>query len=536
MNKVASSKARMPSGIPYIVGNEAAERFSFYGMKTILIVFMTQYLLMGEAKSTIWQHTFVMAAYFLPLVGALISDIFWGKYKTIIRLSLFYCIGHAVLALWETQEGLAVGLALIAIGAGGIKSCVSSHVGDQFNRENSSLLERVFGYFYISINVGAFFSTLLTPYLLQKIGPSIAFGVPGVLMFIATFIFWLGRKKFIAMPPVGWQEFKREVFHPKGLKIIFKLSVVYLFVSAFWSLFDQTGSTWVLQAERSLMNKTFDLGFIKFDVLPAQVQAMNPFLIVTLTPLFSLIVYPVINRFFKLTYLRKISIGLFITVISFVIIAWIEGNIEQGMPMHVGWQLLAFLIITAAEVLVSITALEFSYTQAPNAMKSLIMGLFWLTVTVGNLVTTEVNRFILRDVQLENVSPGVKTQFKVSDFEGIEEGYKLETEKIKSLSVLTLNAEETADTTAFSGTFVIGKTDQQNKTFEILDINKQPVQTIFSDNSFSSQQIAVHKLKGSDYFYFFAYLMLGAAVLFIIVAIFYKEERFIQDHSKAIRH
>src|ERR1700754_771583 len=134
----------MPPGIPYIVGNEAAERFSFYGMRSILIVFMTSYLMdatgklavMSDHEATGWFHEFVSAVYFLPILGAIISDGFLGKYRTILWLSLVYCLGHLSLALNDTRLGLALGLLLIAVGAGGIKPCVSAHVGDQFGAGN----------------------------------------------------------------------------------------------------------------------------------------------------------------------------------------------------------------------------------------------------------------------------------------------------------------------------------------------------------------------------------------------------------------
>ena len=134
----------MPKGIPYIIGNEAAERYSFYGMKAILVIFMTKYLMdnngevapMSEGDAKVWYHLFNSAVYFTPLLGAIIADAFFGKYKTIIGLSLVYCAGHLALALDETRMGLTVGLTLIAIGAGGIKPCVSAHVGDQFGKTN----------------------------------------------------------------------------------------------------------------------------------------------------------------------------------------------------------------------------------------------------------------------------------------------------------------------------------------------------------------------------------------------------------------
>ncbi len=387
-----------PSGIPYIIGNEAAERFSFYGMKTILAVFMTKFLLdengnsdfMNEGEATIWIHTFVTAVYFTPLLGSFLADAFWGKYKTIIYLSIVYCLGHLSLAIDETRSGLMIGLSLIALGAGGIKGCVSAHVGDQFGRENSGLLEKVYGWFYLSINLGAFVSTLLTPWLLENYGSGVAFGVPGLLMFIATIVFWAGRRDFAHIPARG-SEFIRETFSAIGLKSMGKLMILYVMVAMFWSLFDQTASKWVFQA------KKMDRDFLGIEWLPSQIQAVNPALILILIPLFSWFLYPAINRFFPLTPLRKIGIGFFLVVPSFLIPAWIEYRIGLGETPGIVWQLLSYLILTSAEVMISVTCLEFSYTQAPRTMKSLVFGLFMASVALGNLFTSVVNVFILND-------------------------------------------------------------------------------------------------------------------------------------------
>ena len=145
----------MPPGIPYIVGNEAAERFSFYGMRAILVVFMTQYLrdssgslaTMSDAEASTWYHLFLSSNYFFPVFGAILADAFLGKYRTIFWLSILYCFGHLALALDDTRLGLGLGLTLIALGAGGIKPCVSANVGDQFGQTNQHLLSRAFGWF-----------------------------------------------------------------------------------------------------------------------------------------------------------------------------------------------------------------------------------------------------------------------------------------------------------------------------------------------------------------------------------------------------
>lgn len=390
----------MPSGIPYIIGNEAAERFSFYGMKTILAVFMTKYLwlmndtpgqAMGEASATEKVHLFTFAVYITPLLGAFISDAVFGKYKTIIRLSIVYCAGHAALALMGIQGDAAIwfvaGLVLISLGSGGIKPCVSAHVGDQFGKSNSHLVTRIFNYFYWSINLGAFLSTMLTPWLLEWYGPHLAFGVPGVLMVLATVVFWMGRDRFIHVPP-GGKAFLRETFSPVGLKAMAKLSVLFLFVAMFWALFDQTASRWVFQA------REMDRNFLGVEWLESQIQAVNPVLILTLIPLFTFIVYPRVGKVIKLTPLRKIGAGLFLMGAAFILSSTIQEWIDAGQRPNIGWQMLAYLLLTAAEILVSIVALEFAYTQAPRTMKSMILGLFLAAVALGNLFTAGVNSYI----------------------------------------------------------------------------------------------------------------------------------------------
>ena len=114
---------------------------------------------------------------------------------------------------------LFAGLLLITIGSGGIKPCVSAHVGDQFGKGNSHLLTKIYNWFYFSINLGSVISTLMTPWLLKWYGPHWAFGIPGVLMAIATFLFWKGRHKFIHVPP-GGKKFFNEIFSKEGLAAI----------------------------------------------------------------------------------------------------------------------------------------------------------------------------------------------------------------------------------------------------------------------------------------------------------------------------
>jgi POT family proton-dependent oligopeptide transporter len=381
-----------PPGLGHIVANEAAERFSFYGMRGILVVFMTGYLVgpagladtMGEDEAKGWYHLFVAAVYFTPLLGALVSDGFLGKFRTIVGLSLVYCLGHAALAADHTRLGLTLGLALIALGSGGIKPCVSAHLGDQFGARNRGLLPMAYGWFYFAVNLGAFVSILLTPWLLAHRGPSVAFAVPGIFMGLATLVFWSGRHRFAHLAPGGGR-FLREALGREGLSALRRLLPVYALVAVFWSLFDQTGAAWVLQAEH--MDRTL----FGVEILPAQVQAANPLLVMVLIPVFGRWVYPALDRVFPLNPMRKIAIGMFGAAAAFAVPTGAQLAIDAGGVPSVAWQLLAFLLLTASEVMVSITCLELSYTQAPPTMKSIVMAFFMLSIAAGNLFTSGVN-------------------------------------------------------------------------------------------------------------------------------------------------
>jgi proton-dependent oligopeptide transporter, POT family len=408
---------RYPPQVKYIVGNEACERFSFYGMSSILTVYMVQHLLHAERDAKAYYHAFVMATYLTPIVGGWLADRFLGRYRTILFVSLGYVVGHAVLALWETRAGFLVGLALVSLGAGGIKPCVSAFVGDQFGGSQRTLLERIYGWFYWVINLGSGTSKLLIPFLLDRHGPRVAFALPGILMALALLVFWAGRGHYERTPPTGpaphgflrvvrdalrrlgtgepgqhWLDLARAV-HPaeavEGAKAVFRILGVFGAVTLFWALFDQKGSSWVLQA------KAMDLAVGGVVLSPSQLQALNPFLIMALIPLFTWGIFPLLERRgVDLSPLRKMTAGMFVTVLAFAAAAVVQTLIDAGRAPHVLWQLPQYFFLTVGEVLVSVTGLEFSYTQAPRAMRSTIMSIWFLTVAAGNLLTALVTELI----------------------------------------------------------------------------------------------------------------------------------------------
>jgi POT family proton-dependent oligopeptide transporter len=512
---------KMPSGIPFIVANEFAERFCFYGINTILSVYLTKYMLLGQAEATKWHSLFKVAAYFFPLVGAVVSDVFWGKFRTIMTFSLVYATGCAIVALVPGTSGLFIGLSMVAFGTGGIKPCVSTNVGDQFTSKNQHLIERAFSYFYFAINAGSTISIFYCPVLLEKYGRPAAFGLPAAMMFVATAVFWAGRKRFAVVPPAG-KKWLADVFSKDGLSTIGRLLIIYVFVACFWSLWDQAnGQTWTLQAASSLMDKNIGFGIT---LLAAQVQGVNGLFILLMIPIFTFGIYPLVGKFFKITPLRKIGAGLFVIAGSFLIVSNIEGRIQAGQTVSVWWQILAYAVLTASEVLVSITALEFSYKQAPLRMKSFIMALFLLSTSVGSMITAGVNAAMVRPLHATGAEVGQETWVTLDDIGGIIVGQKVD---FASDTGVTIKARDGKDQ-PLKGTFLVSATDPSKNRVRLMDVvDRQPIVSVGSFDA-AKADVTTYKLVGPQYFNFFAMAMAGVGVLFIFVAYFYKEK----DHLR----
>lgn len=581
-----SKDGGFPQGIPFIVGNEGAERFSYYGMRAILYMYLAALYVQfaaesalskaetdaAKSKATAVTHLFMAGVYAFPMIGAILADRLLGKYKVILWVSLIYCAGHAVLAVAGRlaemgnfgggEIGMYAGLALIAVGSGGIKPCVSANVGDQFSASTSHLVSKVFQAFYFIINFGSFFSTMIIPALYASFGAEVAFGVPGIFMGLATFIFWLGRGRFVRVPPkpggiVGaldvasallffspvmalivavfvegdhykapdpagmssaqfytsylsgylgylaissWHYFaisgalvalglalfkvrqakqrddgflavllysfanrkkrkKGEGFFDvaraelgdeaaEGPPAVLRIIVVFSMIMFFWALFDQHASTWVQQAKEMnrvvtvplwigryaiagtvagalyggtwlmswVSNKsiprlvpkvffsllvTLGLTAVGLDVTggetmtvelkPSQIQALNPLMVMIIIPALNVLVYrPFEKRGKAIKPLRRMAAGMFLAAGAFALAALLQARMEAaaavGEKVHVLWQVGQYVVMTTSEVLISVTGLEFAYTQAPRRMKSTIMGFWLLGVTFGNVL------------------------------------------------------------------------------------------------------------------------------------------------------
>ncbi len=591
------TEARMPSGIPFIIANEFAERFCFYGINAILVTYMIQFLHFGDAKALGWGAMFKSAAYMFPLLGAMVSDIFLAKFRTIIWFSLVYVSGCMMLALGGTPTTLVIGMFLVAFGTGGIKPCVSTNVGDQFTSANQHLIERAFSYFYFSINAGSSISIYFCPELLNSpdYGPRWAFGMPAAMMALATLVFWLGRKRFAVVPaamakpglsplafiavflvmlgisaliftqtnylfalftmlaqlalaafvcmntgvrqllPPELVQWLERSFKGENLGVVGRLSLLYLFIAIFWALWDQSnGNSWTVQAQSGLMDKHL-FGFLAgvpgleklagYEMLPAQLQVVNGLYVLGMIPIFTFGIYPLLGKFFTVTPLRKIGMGFFVTASSFLIVAWIEQRIQNGHSISLWWQIMAYGVLTASEILVSITGLEYSYKQAPPVMKSFVMSLFLLSTSVGNGLTATVNALMVRPLVATTVETGAETWVTLARVDGFVSGQKIDIGGDNGVQTTAADGK----TEPLAGTYLIAEIDTTGHRVRLVDkVDRKPVASI---GTFDAQkgEVSTYALVGPVYFLFFAALMGGIAVLFIVFAIWTRERTYVRD-------
>jgi POT family proton-dependent oligopeptide transporter len=206
---------------------------------------------------------------------------------------------------------------------------------------------------------------------------------------------------------------------------------IFAFVPVFWTLFDQTNSTWVLQGKQMVAyelpkfwfptytaivnwfhgaaSSPFDL--VSYTIGAEQMQSANPAIVMVLVPLLTLLVYPRIGRF--ASPLKRMSYGMFIAASSYLIVASLQRQIDGGAHLCVLWQTIPYLILTTAEVLFSTTGLEFAFREAAPEMKSAVMSFWLLTVSMGNLMVTTITKLFSHGGahEAESVSPGRFMQY-----------------------------------------------------------------------------------------------------------------------------
>ncbi|XP_059198170.1 solute carrier family 15 member 1 [Centropristis striata] len=410
-------------------------------MRAVLVLYFKYFLRWDDDMATSIYHVFVALCYLTPILGAIVADSWLGKFKTIIYLSIVYAIGQVAMAISAihditdadrdgTPDDMTfhvvmsmVGLFLIALGTGGIKPCVAAFGGDQFGDHQEKQRRTFFSVFYLCINGGSLLSTIITPILrAQECGIysqqkcySLAFGVPAALMVVALVVFIIGSGMYYKAEPQGnimldvckcigfavknrfrhrssqypkrahWMDWAEEKYNKlliAQIKMVLKVLFLYIPLPMFWTLFDQKGSRWTLQAT------TMDGDFGALVIQPDQMQTVNPILILTLVPIMDSLIYPLIKKCgLNFTPLKRMTVGMMMAAIAFVCAALVQLQIDTTLPTFPSatqsqLKLLNMGVNPVTVKLPGDSSVELPAAQASNDF--LTFGAGNITISIGN--------------------------------------------------------------------------------------------------------------------------------------------------------
>lgn len=390
-----TSLADHPIGFWFFFWGEFAERCSYYGMRAILLLYMIDRLGFSEGRASEVMSYFIAACYLLPLLGGYLADNYFGKYRTIVGFSIPYILGHVILGV-ESVPFLVIALALLAMGTGVIKPNISTLMGltyDQQRPGQTRLRSDAFAIFYGAINIGAAISSFAMPWIRTSCGYQIAFLFPAALMVVAFIIFASGK------PFYAKETIQRTVLSPEDrqerLIVLGRIMGLFLVVTFFWSIFDQSASTWTLFARDYL-----DLHVFGWTLPPDAIQGLNPILILLLLPPITLFWHFLARLGLSLKATDKMLIGFVLTGITMAIMSAAGYRAETIGRVSIFWEVVPYIMITAAEICISVVGLELAFTAAPHSMKSFVTGCWFLTVFVGNMLNSQITPFY------ERLSPG----------------------------------------------------------------------------------------------------------------------------------
>jgi POT family proton-dependent oligopeptide transporter len=377
---IASFRAH-PRGFWFVFWGELAERASFYGMRTVLALYLIDTLRFAPAGAASVMSLFLAAAYLTPILGGVIADRALGRFGTITAFALPYVAGHVVLAAVPNRIGLGISLALLALGAGAIKPNTSTLMGMIYVAEKkTALLGRAFSYFYAAINVGSALTSLGLPLVRVAYGYEAALLVPAGLMAVSFALFVAGRRHYPAEPP---RHRPSPVERAAARQSLRTLAPMFALISIFWFVYDQSASTWIFFARDAVDLHLFGT----LTITPDQIQGTNPVFILILTPLFNRLWTWLATRrgTGEVPDTRKIQIGFWIVVIAMAGMT-IAGALSVLGPVSVWWLLAATFVITLGELCISVVGLELAFRRAAPGTKSAITGAFLATTCVGDLI------------------------------------------------------------------------------------------------------------------------------------------------------
>ena len=383
-----------PRGLYILFLTEMWERFSFYGMRALLVLFLVSSV-NGENPGFGWTKiealelyaTYAFLVYLSSIPGGIIADKFIGQKKAVILGGSLLVVGHSILAV-QNITAFYIGLGLIIAGVGCLKPNISTMVGGLYPKGDDRR-DKGFTIFYIGINVGAFLAGIIIGYVGETMGWHYGFGLAGIGMAIGLLIFILGHKDLKGVGEATKElSIADQAIKNKPLTNIEKdrvkvMLLSFLMIIVFWGAFEQAGGLMNLYASEKTDRV---IGFLNWTVPATWFQSVNSFFIITLG-------IPVAAFWFNRKRKGKEASSIFKIALGLVIMGWgflfmsaasLQHEADGSSAMY--WLVLAYLFHTIGELCASPVALSFITKLAPLKYASIMMGVFFAATGLGNYV------------------------------------------------------------------------------------------------------------------------------------------------------
>jgi POT family proton-dependent oligopeptide transporter len=393
-----------PGGLYLCFSVEMWERFSFYGMRAILVLFMTKFLMLSTEQAGHLYGWYLGVVYLTPLIGGYIADRYWGMNKAIIFGGLTMAFGQLLLAgvAFLDPESVSpstmmwlfyLSLIVIVVGCGFIKANITAVVGTMYEK-NDPRRDGAFTIFYMGINIGAVMAPLVCGTLGENVGWGWGFGSAGILMLVGVVNYMLFNKKLIpavAFSPAGSKKTKDGqaiTCDPLTKEEKHRIAVIFImafFVIFFWSAFEQAGSSLTLFADRQTARDISIFGW-NWVIPTSWFQTLNPLFVVILAPFFSGLWVKLAERNIEPSTPFKFVWGLGLLALGFVLMVFAVMSYKTYGPVSMLWLVGVYFVHTMGELCLSPVGLSLVTKLSPARFASLLMGVWFTANFIANLV------------------------------------------------------------------------------------------------------------------------------------------------------
>lgn len=404
----------IPKSVKYLLTVDLFERYSFYSLKAIIVVFFINTFHLTQSDASFFTHIYLALCFITPIIGGYLLDEHFTKYKYGLVSILGYSLAFLLMCFDYSKHTYLVILLSIACCSGMVKPLIVSFISDNVKDLDESSQNSSYDLYYLCINIGAIFAMIFSPMVYQKYGMNTNCVIISIAMFIAFLSFIAGRKTYKIIEPtksmnifhffiilIDFKFHKKQYSNNLGLYIkdrydqdyltlfseMMRTFKVLVLMSVYYAIYEVQYSTFIIQGLKMKQK------FLNIPVLANQIASINPVVIIISIHCLSKYIY---TRF-EISFKSRMLTGLLLTALGFAWIAVLNLSLITHPDLSVCWQIPAYLFIAIGEVMIYSSALQLFFGGSSEKIKSTIGGLFFLTIFFGNLL----DAFIFKVFHLE---------------------------------------------------------------------------------------------------------------------------------------